>query len=114
MLLIVGGDTSGTTYINFKNIGGSGAQTAQGIKVIEVLGNSDGNFIKSNPLVGGLYEYSLVKGGNQGTESDWYLTSYAPTTAPVYRPETGSYLGNMALAGSMCIRDRFYVRSPPL
>lgn len=99
--MIVGGDTSGTTYINFKNIGGSGAQTAQGIKVIEVLGNSDGNFIKSNPLVGGLYEYSLVKGGNQGTESDWYLTSYAPTTAPVYRPETGSYLGNMALAGSM-------------
>lgn len=99
--MIIGGDTSGTTYINFKNIGGSGAQTAQGIKVIEVLGNSDGNFIKSNPLVGGLYEYSLVKGGNQGTESDWYLTSYAPTTAPVYRPETGSYLGNMALAGSM-------------
>ncbi|MFQ9935261.1 MAG: autotransporter outer membrane beta-barrel domain-containing protein [Phascolarctobacterium faecium] len=47
--MIVGGDTSGTTYINFKNIGGSGAQTAQGIKVIEVLGNSDGNFIKSNP-----------------------------------------------------------------
>ena len=25
--MIVGGDTSGTTYINFKNIGGSGAQT---------------------------------------------------------------------------------------
>lgn len=42
--MIVGGDTSGTTYINFKNIGGSGAQTAQGIKVIEVLGNSDGKF----------------------------------------------------------------------
>lgn len=98
--LIVGGNTSGETYVNFNNIGGLGDQTNTGIKVVEVLGVSDGEFIKNNVVVAGLYEYSLVRGGSDGNMKDFYLTSKLQDKN-VYRPEVGSYLGNMTLANMM-------------
>lgn len=94
--IFIGGNTSGTIYVGFQNIGGEGAKTNTGIEVISVQGTSAGRFIKNGALVGGLYEYNLVKGGDGGNTNNWYLTS-----RETYRPDGGSYLSNMASAGAM-------------
>ncbi|MDL2280963.1 autotransporter outer membrane beta-barrel domain-containing protein [Selenomonadales bacterium OttesenSCG-928-I06] len=94
--LIIGGNTSGTTSVYFNNIGGLGDKTDIGIEVIEVLGDSEGIFLNENAVVAGLYEYSLIQGGNGGNEKNWYLT-----TLDLYRPEVGSYLSNMAINSQM-------------
>lgn len=104
--IVVNGDTSGNTFVKVNNAGGHGAQTVEGIRIVEVTGLSDGTFTKSGRIVAGAYDYSLVKKG-----SDWYLTSlYAPpaadpTTDPVavIRPEAGSYTANLAAANTMFI-----------
>ncbi len=43
-LLAVGGNTSGATTLDIVNRGGLGAQTVNGIKVVDVSGQSDGTF----------------------------------------------------------------------
>ncbi len=43
-MLKVEGNTSGTTSLKVINRGGVGMQTANGIKVVEVVGQSDGVF----------------------------------------------------------------------
>lgn len=68
--LIVQGDTSGNTKVGINNIGGVGELTVDGIKIVEVAGNSDGTFTKSGRIVAGAYDYDVVK-----KASDWYLTS---------------------------------------
>ena len=80
--LIVKGDTSGNGTIQVFDIGGLGAQTVKGIKVIEVQGNSAANFKLigdyahqgEEVAVAGAYGYALRKGGVDD-ESDWYLRS---------------------------------------
>lgn len=130
--LIVKGDTSGNTNVGINNIGGVGEQTVEGIKIVEVAGNSDGTFAKAGRIVAGGYDYDVVK-----KEKDWYLTSqlspvdppedpepepdpdpvdpvdppgppapYTPLTPPSesnYRPEFGSYLANNYAANTMFI-----------
>ncbi len=44
----VKGDTQGNTRVRVDNIGGVGAQTVNGIELIEVGGNSAGNFHESD------------------------------------------------------------------
>lgn len=68
--LIVNGDTSGDTTLYIRQAGGKGAQTINGIEVIEVNGTSDGNFVQGNQVQAGLYEYRLYEEGG-----DWYLRS---------------------------------------
>lgn len=116
----VKGDTQGNTRVRVNNIGGVGAQTVNGIELIEVGGNSAGNFaLTTGTVEAGAYVYTLAKGkGND--EKNWYLTSkwdgVTPADTPdpinnppvvdpegpsVYRPEAGSYISNIAAANSL-------------
>lgn len=104
--LVVEGDTSGTTLVAVTNAGGSGDKTINGIEVIHVGGASDGNFVQSGRIVAGSYEYALRRG--EGAEfSNWYLMNAASTTEepvpekPTLRPESGSYIANLAAANTM-------------
>ena len=119
--LVVQGATAGSAKVVVNNAGGAGAQTANGIRLIEVGGASDGVFKLDGRVVAGAYEYKLHKGGrNTPNDGDWYLRSQssrggkpapapAPVTTPggtgggatvpwtpVYRPEGGAYLANQA------------------
>lgn len=106
--------------VRVDNIGGVGAQTVNGIELIEVGGNSAGNFaLTTGTVEAGAYVYTLAKGkGND--EKNWYLTSkwdgVTPADTPdpinnppvvdpegpsVYRPEAGSYISNIAAANSL-------------
>ncbi|UNK61500.1 autotransporter outer membrane beta-barrel domain-containing protein [Buttiauxella ferragutiae] len=115
--LLVNGNTSGNTFMKVNNAGGSGAQTVEGIRVVEVKGQSDGTFTKSGRIVAGAYDYSLVKKG-----ADWFLTSLDTTAKPpepakpgepspepekkgqpTVRPEAAAYTANLAAANTMFI-----------
>ncbi|WP_303635675.1 autotransporter family protein [Stenotrophomonas tuberculopleuritidis] len=119
--LIIGGDTSGTANVRVNNVGGAGAQTSQGIQLIQVGGASNGQFNLAGRAVGGQYEYFLHKG--TGADGNWYLRSVLPTVPdpcvvdptlpectpvdpgpdpdPVLRPEPGAYLANLQAAQTM-------------
>lgn len=71
--LTVLGNTTGNAFVAVNNIGGTGAQTIEGIEIIEVAGNSDGTFEKESRIVAGAYDYNVVQKG-----SNWYLTSFIP------------------------------------
>lgn len=71
--LTVLGNTAGNAFVAVNNIGGTGAQTVEGIEIIEVAGNSDGTFEKASRIVAGAYDYNVVQKG-----SNWYLTSFIP------------------------------------
>lgn len=114
--LVVGGDTSGQTQVVVNNLGGQGAQTVQGIALVDVGGASNGTFDLAGRAVGGQYEYFLRKDAGNG---NWYLRSELPTPpnpcdadpslpdcttvvpVPVLRPEAGAYLANLQAGGSM-------------
>jgi outer membrane autotransporter protein len=90
-MLAVDGDTAGTTKLNVINQDGSGALTVNGIKVVDVGGNSNGSFALGNgyttkdgqqAIVGGAFAYTLQQGGAQGgtqgvNDGNWYLVSHA-------------------------------------
>ena len=104
--LVVQGDTSGTTRVTVANAGGSGAKTINGIEVIHVDGVSDGDFVQAGRIVAGSYEYALRRG--EGSQySNWYLMNAAATPEqpvpeqPTLRPESGSYIANLAAANTM-------------
>ncbi|MBK0055239.1 autotransporter outer membrane beta-barrel domain-containing protein [Stenotrophomonas sp. S39] len=115
--LIIGGDTSGSANVRVNNVGGAGAQTNQGIELIQVGGASNGQFNLAGRAVGGQYEYFLFKG--TGADGNWYLRSQLPTQPdpcevdptlpecnpvdpdPVLRPEPGAYLANLQAAENM-------------
>lgn len=78
--LIVKGDTSGSTRVMINNAGGLGADTLEGIKIVEVEGLSEGVFIKEGRIVAGPYDYNVTKSDNQ----NWFLTSEIP--ADPYTP----------------------------
>ncbi|AJJ09876.1 outer membrane autotransporter barrel domain protein [Yersinia rohdei] len=108
--LVINGNTSGSTSVRVDNLGGTGAQTLNGIELIQVNGLSDGEFIKSDRIVAGAYDYSLVRGLNSN-DSNWYLSSglspFDPTdgsaTLQVQRPEVGAYSANLAAANNMFV-----------
>lgn len=76
--LIVTGNTSGDTGVVVNNVRGRGAQTADGIEIVHVGGQSDGNFRLQNRAVAGAWEYFLHKGNAGGTDGNWYLRSELP------------------------------------
>ncbi|EPV3677950.1 autotransporter outer membrane beta-barrel domain-containing protein, partial [Enterobacter ludwigii] len=74
--LVITGDSSGESILNIANENGSGAQTLDGIQVVDVGGTSDAKFSLASRVVAGAYDYTLQKGNTSGTEDkDWYLTS---------------------------------------
>lgn len=119
--LVIGGDTSGSANVRINNVGGAGAQTVNGIELIQVGGASNGQFNLAGRAVGGQYEYFLHKG--TGTDGNWYLRSVLPTAPdpcvvdpslpecnpvlpgpdpdPVLRPEPGAYLANLQAAKTL-------------
>jgi outer membrane autotransporter protein len=97
--MVVQGSTSGATSVKVINVGGGGAQTAEGIKIVDVAGASNGAFSLlgdyviqgQQAVVGGAYAYTLHKNGiSNPADGDWYLRSSlvdpstpAPGAAPV-------------------------------
>lgn len=109
--IIVNGNTTGNTFVQINNVGGSGAQTVEGIKIIDVNGTSEGTFAKAGRIVAGAYDYNLIKKGR-----DWFLSSShalppdkpeptEPTAPPskIIRPESASYTDNLSTANTMFI-----------
>lgn len=122
--LVVTGDASGTTNIVVNNLGGRGAQTYNGIELIEVQGSADSSaFRQQGRIVAGAYEYRLLRGNK-----NWYLTNRVnlETGLPiigggggdggdngssgnngggesvaVLRPEGGAYAANLATASTL-------------
>jgi fibronectin-binding autotransporter adhesin len=110
--LVVGGGTSGDTMVHVDNVGGAGAPTAQGIKLIDVQGASNGNFALQGDyvfqgqqaVVAGAYAYRLYKGADANpNDGDWYLrsalvdggpgggTGTGNPTQPLYQPGVPLY-----------------------
>jgi len=106
-LLKVGGDTSGNTNLKVINRDGLGAQTVNGIEVVDVGGQSNGTFSLLGDFVtkdgkqavsGGAYAYTLQQGSGTGNEDgNWYLTSQldnpGPGPDPRYSPSVPVYEG---------------------
>ncbi|WP_025138790.1 autotransporter outer membrane beta-barrel domain-containing protein, partial [Achromobacter sp. DH1f] len=96
-LVINRGTTTGNTSLRVLNAGGTGAQTQTGIRVVQTINGatttadafrldagSSGYRASAQTLALNGYEYSLVRGGNGGAASDWYLTSdYTGFVPPV-------------------------------
>ena len=119
--MVVNGNTSGTTRVSVYNAGGLGARTLNGIELIQVNGQSAGEFEQSGRIVAGAYDYSLIRGTGSNA-ANWYLSNYVdePKTpvdpeTPVapeiptepgqqtQRPEAGSYMSNLAEANTMFV-----------
>ncbi len=91
-LVIDGGRASGNTALVIKHAGGNGAQTNQGIRLVETRNGattdttafnlsaaSDGYRAGVGTIAAGPYDYSLKRGGNGGVINDWYLSSVGTT-----------------------------------
>ncbi|UXM95628.1 autotransporter outer membrane beta-barrel domain-containing protein [Bartonella sp. HY329] len=99
--LIVENNTTGTGNISVTNIGGTGAQTLEGIKLIEVNGRSNAMFTMINgdttyngqqAMVAGAYIYSLYQGGaSTPDDGNWYLRSVTEQTKRIYQPGVPIY-----------------------
>jgi len=114
-LLHVTGNTSGTTDIDVINLGGAGALTNEGIRIVQVDGTSDGDFALlgdyvfqgDQAVVGGAFAYRLYQGSaSDPADGDWYLRSAlvpvsspppgpgpvpGPAPAPLYQPGVPLY-----------------------
>ncbi|WP_316244866.1 autotransporter outer membrane beta-barrel domain-containing protein [Citrobacter sedlakii] len=85
--MLVNGNTSGATNVTVVNAGGAGGLTTDGIELISVAGNSDGEFKQSGRIVAGAYDYTLARGEGQN-EKNWYLTSgLTPDPQPEPEPD---------------------------
>ena len=82
--LHIAGATTGASSLRVTNTGGAGAQTVEGIRVVEVDGASNGVFtllgdysLSGQPaVIGGAYAYTLHKNGiSTPGDGDWYLRS---------------------------------------
>ncbi|WP_438442958.1 autotransporter outer membrane beta-barrel domain-containing protein [Kluyvera georgiana] len=107
--LVISGAATGKTVVSVVNEGGLGAQTNEGILIIETASSTSDAFVQSGRIVAGSYDYHLQQGTASGQNTNnWYLTNkyVAPTpiakpTIRVYRPETGAYTSNLVAANTM-------------
>ncbi len=118
--MVVTGNTLGHTYLGINNAGGLGGETVDGIRVISIGGQSDGQFTLNGRVGYGGYEYFLYQGDRSGNGGDWYLRSEytppnpnpnpnpTPTPNPspsgkgaVIEPEVAIYAGNQAVANTL-------------
>lgn len=108
--LVVTGNTSGATNVRVTNLGGTGAQTVDGIKIVDVGGVSNGTFALvgdyvfegEQAVVAGAYAYRLYKDGvSTPGDGDWYLRSTLTASqpgVPLFQPGVPLY---EAYAGSL-------------
>ncbi|UZE52251.1 autotransporter family protein [Rhodopseudomonas sp. P2A-2r] len=109
--LVVTGNTAGSTNVRVTNLGGTGAQTVEGIKIVDVGGASNGAFALlgdyvirgQQAVVAGAYGYTLQKHGvSTPNDGDWYLRSSlinppsspgsaAAPAGPLYQPGVPLY-----------------------
>lgn len=87
-LLHVMGNASGTTALFIANVGGAGAATTQGIRVVQVDGTSAAaafSLGNAAPLQAGAYVYTLALGDPaSAADQNWYLrAAAAPGGGPV-------------------------------
>lgn len=102
--LMITGNTAGQSYVTVNNIGGNGARTAEGIKIIDVGGNSAGEFTLNGRAVAGAYEYFLYQGSvSAPADGDWYLRTADEEKIPELRPESASYTANLAAANTLFV-----------
>lgn len=102
-LLRVNVGTSGNTLVRVTNVGGAGAQTQEGIKIIDVVGSSAGTFALigdtivngQQAVLGGAFAYSLLQGSVSAPgDGDWYLRSIGFTpSASAYESYPAILLG---------------------
>jgi len=119
-LIHVMGSTAGDSRIEVTSLGGEADYTAEGIRLVQVDGTSDGRFVLAGRAVSGANEYFLHQGSrSHPDDGDWYLRSDLPEpivepgdgdnteepdvppvdppvgpSSPVLRPETGTYRAN--------------------
>ena len=93
--LVVTGDTSGDTVVKIVRVGGHGAATVEGIKIVDIGGASHGNFTLAGDyvyhgqqaVVSGPYAYRLYKNGvSTPDDGDWYLRSSTINPVPPPAP----------------------------
>ncbi|MDF0699399.1 autotransporter outer membrane beta-barrel domain-containing protein [Rhizobium sp. MC63] len=103
--LVVTGNASGSTNVKVVNVGGGGAQTIEGIKIVDVGGTSNGTFSLlgdyvfqgDQAVVAGAYAYRLYKNGvGTPSDGDWYLRSTlingsGAGASPLYAPGVPLY-----------------------
>lgn len=78
-LVHIEGDSSGSAWLQVDNAGGGGADTVEGIRVVQVDGASNALFQLQGRAVAGAYEYFLHQGGpGDPDDGDWYLRSQVP------------------------------------
>jgi outer membrane autotransporter protein len=116
-LVISGGTATGDTRLRIASAGGAGAQTVEGIQVVQVANGGTtaaGAFRLDTRVAAGAYEYQLFRGGNASAD-DWYLRSFllatpaspeTPATPaspgiPLYRPEVALYAPIAAIGRQM-------------
>ncbi|WP_145544180.1 autotransporter outer membrane beta-barrel domain-containing protein, partial [Yersinia frederiksenii] len=110
--LIIAGNTAGNTFVQVNNLGGSGAQTLNGIELITVGGVSEGEFTQQGRIAAGAYDYYLQRGAGSNA-ANWYLSNAIPTETPevpgepspplVERPEASGYSANLAAANNLFV-----------
>jgi len=98
--LVVNGATSGSTQVTVINRDGLGAQTVEGIKIIDIAGASNGTFALNGDyvfqgeqaVIAGAYGYRLQKNGiTDPSDGDWYLRSSLLNPADPEEPEGPLY-----------------------
>ncbi|MGN7726536.1 autotransporter-associated beta strand repeat-containing protein [Luteimonas sp. 22616] len=106
--LVVNGATSGDTLVTVINRDGLGAQTVEGIKIVDVAGASNGTFTLDGDyvfrgeqaVIAGAFGYRLYKNGVADPgDGDWYLRSSLlnppsiddPGTDTLYQPGVPLY-----------------------
>jgi fibronectin-binding autotransporter adhesin len=105
---LVAATIAGTTTLRVRNVGGAGAPTTEGIKVIDVTnpGGSTGGFALQGDyvfhgqqaVIGGAYAYTLQQNGvSTPADGDWYLRSAlinppaSVPAGPIYQPGVPLY-----------------------
>lgn len=96
-LLVITGNSTGTTNVAVTKVGGSSGATVNGIKIVDVGGASAGTFTLLGDMVvdgeqavaGGAYLYGLYQGTPTSDDGDWYLRSLVNPSdpgTPIFQP----------------------------
>ncbi|EHG4046926.1 autotransporter outer membrane beta-barrel domain-containing protein, partial [Salmonella enterica] len=116
-----------TTRVRVDNLGGSGAETMNGILVLRADTVDGGGFTKEGRIVAGAYDYDLVR-VESGDHTEWRLTSaltpeppgpvppvppgpepgpepVPPAPVQVVRPEAVTYAENLRQANTLFMTD---------
>lgn len=90
-VLAIQGNTQGNALVHVENVAGQGAYTQQGIKVIDVDGESNAQFALANgPIKVNAFEYNLLQNSPADpNDGDWYLYS-------TYRAGIGNYISTLS------------------